>query len=523
MPDDPAASPEAVSARVLVVDDDAAMRSTLAAVLEAGGYAVNEAGSGEVALAACRARAHDVVITDLHMPRMNGEQLVIALKAHDPDVEVLVLTGGATVESAVACMRLGAYDYLRKPCDPEELNGLVAKALEKRSLRLDVLLFEATRDLSSQREPAALRERTRRLADLLFDARARLVLSDDPAAEHPAAALALARRCDASALLEHGAGGCSLAVPVSAGSGRLGALVIERHAPFTAADVRRASVVAAQFALALENARMHRSLKDEVQRLTRRVVDGEKLALLGKVADSLAHEINNPMAALLSNLGWLEHLPAPLRRARALLAEKAGAHELDEWIEELPGLLVDCKQGAQRVADLVGALRDLRGPFRSGAPAVVSTGKAVRAALAGVTAEVELRELEDVPAYAVESDLAEALRALVQLASRAARAGGPTVVELGSRDRRPLVRIVNRSLALTPESAAGLLEPQLNVTAEAGGSRVALDMSVVLAVQRIRRNGGDLDYVMDQGAVIGFAITFLPGSSMGPRSEALLS
>lgn len=119
---------------LLVVDDDDEYRQTLVQRLERRGYRVSEAGDGAAALAQLERRQFSVVITDLMMPGISGLELLEKLKAADPECEVIMLTGGASVETAVKAMKLGAYDYLTKPCSLAEFDALVEKAVERRRL-----------------------------------------------------------------------------------------------------------------------------------------------------------------------------------------------------------------------------------------------------------------------------------------------------------------------------------------------------------------------------------------------------
>jgi signal transduction histidine kinase len=119
--------------RLLVVDDNAALAENLAEVLEGAGYAVRAAGSCAAALAAAR-DGFDVALVDLRLPDGDGTALAPRLKELAPDGEVVLLTGFATLESAVAAVRAGACAYLVKPCAPQDL--LVAVEQAMRQVRL---------------------------------------------------------------------------------------------------------------------------------------------------------------------------------------------------------------------------------------------------------------------------------------------------------------------------------------------------------------------------------------------------
>jgi two-component system response regulator AtoC len=122
--------------RVLVIDDDASLRFTLEAVLSDAGFVVEVCGSGAQAMAAFEARGADIVLTDLAMPEMDGMQVLERMRASDPSVPVLMLTAHGSERVAVAAMKSGAFDYIPKPFDPDELVLAVRRAAEWRDLRL---------------------------------------------------------------------------------------------------------------------------------------------------------------------------------------------------------------------------------------------------------------------------------------------------------------------------------------------------------------------------------------------------
>jgi two-component system response regulator HydG len=125
----------------LVVDDQRNMRTTLAMMLRGAGYDVDEAEDGAQGREAGAAEAYDLVITDLRMGEPDGLQVLKAVKEAQPKSEVIVMTAYGTIESAVEAIRLGAFDYLQKPFNEQELLMKVFKALESRRLRGQVEAF----------------------------------------------------------------------------------------------------------------------------------------------------------------------------------------------------------------------------------------------------------------------------------------------------------------------------------------------------------------------------------------------
>lgn len=124
---------------ILVVDDDEAIRDSCSQLLTEMKVTVENASDGNAGLNKIKRRVFDIVILDLKMPGLNGMKLLKMIKEINPETIVIVITGYATVDSAVHAMKNGAYDFLPKPFTPEELRIIVKRALEMRKLTLDNL------------------------------------------------------------------------------------------------------------------------------------------------------------------------------------------------------------------------------------------------------------------------------------------------------------------------------------------------------------------------------------------------
>jgi len=136
--------------RILVVDDERSMRELLQIVLRREGHQVRLAEDGPSAVAEMAREPIDVLISDIKMPGMSGVEVLREAKRLDPDIVGIMVTAYASTESAVEALRLGAYDYLTKPFDVEELKAKVRNALERRLLRQEnVLLKRALRSSSA--------------------------------------------------------------------------------------------------------------------------------------------------------------------------------------------------------------------------------------------------------------------------------------------------------------------------------------------------------------------------------------
>jgi len=130
-----------MSLKILVVDDETAARKGLVSLLSGWGYAVEEAADGQEALEKAVAGLPSVVITDLVMPRLDGHALLKALREEAPFAAVILLTGQGSIETAVAAMKDGAYDYLTKPVDVARLKLLIPKAASSSEALREVALL----------------------------------------------------------------------------------------------------------------------------------------------------------------------------------------------------------------------------------------------------------------------------------------------------------------------------------------------------------------------------------------------
>ena len=120
---------------ILLVDDDAAFRQVMAGELNRLGYEVDAVGTGEEAIQRVSTAEPDVVLLDLHLPAMGGIETLKAIQTATPATEVIMLTGHGSIDTAIESIRIGAFDYVVKPCPLDELQIRIQRALERRSLR----------------------------------------------------------------------------------------------------------------------------------------------------------------------------------------------------------------------------------------------------------------------------------------------------------------------------------------------------------------------------------------------------
>ena len=141
-PLDPGDGSRALLPVILVVDDEPGLRESFRLILE-DEYEVIDVPDGPAALDVLRSAQIDLVLLDIRLPGMDGIEVLERIKALDDAVEVILVTAVKTVRTAVAAMKLGAFDYVTKPFEEDELLSLVRRALERRSLEREVVYLRS--------------------------------------------------------------------------------------------------------------------------------------------------------------------------------------------------------------------------------------------------------------------------------------------------------------------------------------------------------------------------------------------
>ncbi|MBI3566087.1 MAG: response regulator [Elusimicrobia bacterium] len=470
--------------RILVVDDERGLRDLLRYELSARGYEVASAADAATALDLLWTGGFDLVISDMRMPGADGLTLLEEVKRRLPSMEFILTTGYGSVETAVEAMKTGAFDFLQKPVDIERLVAVVGRALEAGETKAMLAVHESSLSLFRSVE---LRE----VLPVIADAARRLLRADraviflrreDGGLE--AAADAGAREGDGGSRLDELLRACSdepdpsrpssrLAAPLSAGGKELGFLTAARTAggpAFSAQDRRYASVFAVQAAQAVRNAAMFAELRAAQDRL----IQSEKLGAMGRLSAGIAHEINNPLAAILIGASTV------LEGGRLQPQDR----------EDLEGVV----EQSLRCRDIVRNLLEFAGnraPKREELDLVAIAESAARLARCGRPTSAELvRDYAGRPPR-VLGDAIQLTQVLVNLLRNALQAvegrpGAKVILRVLERDGRAVARVEDEGPGIAPDGRARLFEAFYS-TKEAGqGTGLGLYLVRLL----VERHGG---------------------------------
>jgi two-component system, sensor histidine kinase and response regulator len=132
---------------ILIIDDEEALRDGCSQVLEKAGYAVLTAEQGIEGIKLAREHLPDMAFIDLKMPNISGMEIIEILSRDIPDIVLVMITGFATIVSAVEAMQKGAYDYLPKPFNPDQLRALAKRGLDHRNLKIETKKLREEKDL----------------------------------------------------------------------------------------------------------------------------------------------------------------------------------------------------------------------------------------------------------------------------------------------------------------------------------------------------------------------------------------
>jgi signal transduction histidine kinase len=472
------------------------------------------------------------------MPSLGGVELLRRVREASPSTEVIVATAYAELETAIECMRAGAFDLLRKPFNLQELFSCVARALEKRRFNVSTGLVRLSQALFEQN---ALEQLPRAIVDSVLSLMAAdavlLALPDTDGKLQVAHAHGLADEQESALCLALGErmvrmlhkdqtpavlgplGGdwrfrdsqqlppelSALLLPLIAGERLLGQLVILRRSearPLNRGELDRAALLAAHAVLALENGRMAGQLSAS-----------ERMVSMGLVAAGISHEINNPASFVLGNLQFIQQGLAALGRG---LSPEAGAQEWgprqQEEFESIQQAASEAYEGTRRICEIV---RDMRALSRmdDASAGWFELNEAIRSAL-------RITRAETTPAATVTVELAEGLQVkgtpgrVSQVFSNLLINAAQALSEWkGSRREirvtsyrvgdRAIIEVADTGPGIAPEYLSRVFQPFFTTKGVTTGTGLGLSISRDI----VRRLGGELEVQSEQGVGTLFTVS----------------
>lgn len=384
--------------KILVIDDEKGLRDLLTFELSSLGYNIVTAADGLEGIEKVKKEKFDLVILDLKMPKLSGTETLKEIKKIDPAIEAIVATGYGTVETAVECMKIGAYDYIAKPFNIDELSVLIEKVFEKKELKFVIALYEASRAIFSSLK---LDDLLKTIVDLSFKTfhadEVSIMLYDDSqeklylAASHgingeteKESRLTLSqiaaekmKQTKVPLLLVGGLLNypefaefkdgkkinSAIIYPIISKNNILGLINLirtETKENFSQTDLQMVLVLVAQISQAIENANLYNKLEEKIVELKEtyhnlelsqaKLIQSEKLAALGQLAGGAAHELNNPLSAI---LGFSQILMIEIP-------------EDNPWRDDLKMIEKSAQRCKKIIASLLGFSRQSQFDFKPG-------------------------------------------------------------------------------------------------------------------------------------------------------------
>lgn len=490
--------------KVLVVDDDEDLVQLVSYALAHAGYEAFTAVRGDEGAFAAASGGFDLVLLDLMLPGLDGLSALKEIKKAAPGTEVVMLTAHSSVETAVECMRAGAFDYIRKPFRIEDLEAVAGRAVEKRRLA------QVARAALAAGGPNGLTEAITSSVLSLLGAEEALILGEKgaemlagpgPAAGwSPEERLEFCRRgvgllasaggepvavCPGgdpnfSGLAGAGAAAAALFIPLS-GEGLLCALRGAGLPHFGEAELRRAKTLGPLVSLALKNADLNARLREVRVQLAQT----QKLESLGLLAGQISHDFNNLLSVI---TGSVQLLMENMRPGTGL--------KLSE------GILRMAKEGEGLIRQLLLFARKEDGPASPlDLNAAVDEVKLIIAMMAGKEVPVEYRQDPGLPRARVRSGhfkqvvlnlasnagKASAGRGKISITSRRGLAGEDAPAGLKPEDCAVL-EVADEGPGITPEHLDKIFEPFF--TTRQAGNGTGLGLNIVRSA--VKEAGGDI-------------------------------
>jgi signal transduction histidine kinase len=292
---------------ILIVDDEASVRDSLYQWFKADGYRVDTAEEATGALKKLQDNPWDIILLDIRMPGMDGIKLQQHIKQIDPNVVTIIITAYASVETAVQALKEGAFDYVMKPIDPDDLSRLIRNAVEKRRLVQENIQLRRQieeRLIENSTDGVVVADRDGKI--LIFNRGAEGMLGYS--AEEAVGKLSMRD-------IYFGCRGKLPSFPLLLRR-KDGELVESEFSASVVYDEKgNESVTVGVF----KDMREKRGIERELQKTREALLQSEKLAAMGRLTAQIAHELNNPIYGIMNTLELLKTVVPPESKRRSLL------------------------------------------------------------------------------------------------------------------------------------------------------------------------------------------------------------
>jgi signal transduction histidine kinase/CheY-like chemotaxis protein len=320
--------------KILVVDDEEVIRDVLSKYLGKHGYSVDTAEDGSRALAKLKENpGYNLIITDLRMPGVDGIEVLKSIKKTNPYIEVIVLTGYYTIEHAVQAIRVGAFDFICKPCEFTQLVEIVKRCLEEQQIKMTFVklteiesFFEITKIINTTSlDLATFLTKILDFALEITSAKKGCMFLEDKKAGRDVPKFFRdfeaedSIKTDLISLEETDAWKPSLDIPLESGGERFGFIRISSKKmgeDFNERERMLVAVLAGQAAVAIKKSNLYETLKLNIEQLSQTIeklnltnaqlIQAEKFAALGRFSTGIAHEVKNPLAILLGGIEFMQ-------------------------------------------------------------------------------------------------------------------------------------------------------------------------------------------------------------------------
>jgi signal transduction histidine kinase/DNA-binding response OmpR family regulator len=486
--------------KVLIVDDEIDVLDLCKRILESQGYQVTSAHNGHEAIDIARHEHFDLLLTDIKMPGIEGLDIAQALKASDPGIICVTMTGFSTMDMAINALKLGIDEFILKPFTPKELSLAISKAMEKERLRKEnfrlrslIPLFELNKilmgtvevdnvlnnlieiarketkayfaglyimekgEITSQFRLAegnnltdSQKEVSDKLADLVFYNGQLLALN---LGEVEGDQTELVKRLEATSVM---------AAPLKSQNGSLGVLILANHdALFAPSDSEFLSVLCGQASIALENARLFAEIQEAYQKL--QMLDHMKSEFI----NIAAHELRTPLAILMGYASVLEEEIQPhhkeyianitrnAMRLRSLIDDMLNLQHLESGIASLSHEKLHLLQVVQGIAKDVALLAEEK------------------------RLEIVVDIPSEFPALVIDRQKLDLILVnLIQNAVKFTPAGGKITFQTWVEEGKALVSINNTGITIPPKDLDRIFERfyqvESSLTREHGGAGLGL-------------------------------------------------